>query len=369
MKILFISVYYPQFLASFYKKNTHFVENFTFEEHRKHILNELFGDCDFYSDGVRQNGHLAEDIIANDNHLQIKWAKENAFSGYNSIDLFSKIPYLQILIKPDWVDKILEAQISKISPDVLYFHDIEYFKPHFLHKLRKKYFVVAQKASPIWRMSSFKAANVVFTSFPHFVNIFKREGINSEYLKLAFGKKVLKVIPKQEHLYNCTFVGGISPHHSRGVRILYDISKKIKLDVFGYGKNTLDKSSSLYKMHHGEVWGKDMYKVLMQSNMTINRHIDIAGKYANNMRLFEATGSGTLLLTDNKINISEFFNVGKEIVVYKNADDLIKKIKYYSSHVNDLRNIAKAGQLRTLKDHNYKIRMKEMLHLLSKYYH
>lgn len=368
MKFLFISVYYPAFLNSFYDRCGNEVEKLSFQKHRQRLLDELFGDSDFYSAGVRENGYQADDIIANDEKLQKKWAKEEGFTNFGRINLFSKIPYLHIVVKPDWVEKILTAQIKKLTPDILYFQDVEYFTPKFLGKLGKKHFIIAQKASPLWKLNSFKKADLVFTSFPHFVSFFRANKINSEYLKLAFGKKVLEKIPKQKKIYNCTFVGGITRHHSWGNKVLEKVAKKEKLDVFGYGKDDLKKSSRLYSMHHGEVWGKEMYKVMMQSKMTINRHINVAGKYANNMRLFEATGSGTLLLTDNKQNIEDFFEVDKEIITYKNASDLIKKIKYFSRHAKERETIAKAGQARTLRDHNYKLRMGEMLKMVSKYY-
>lgn len=368
MNVLFISVYYQAFLDSFYKKNKQKVNNFSFDKHRSILLGELFGDSDFYSSGVKENGHESSDIIANDEFLQKKWLKESKIKLFEPPNFFGKLPYLNIIFKPSWVEKILARQIGELSPDILYFHDIEYFRPSFLKKLRKKYFVVAQKASPMWKMKSFKQADLVFTSFPHFVKMFRKNGINSEYLKLAFGEKVLKSIPKQKKKYNCTFVGGISRHHSKGTDTLEKVSEKVDLNIFGYGKNDLNPDSKLYKNHHGEVWGKDMYKILMQSKMTINRHINVAGKYANNMRLFEATGSGTLLLTDFKTNLKDFFKLGKEVVVYKDSDDLIKKIRYYTNHGKECEEIAKAGQKRTLKDHNYTKRMNEMIFLLKKYY-
>lgn len=368
MKILFISVYYPHFLDSFYRRNKSAVANLNFGDHLEKLLDELFGDSDFYSSGVRENGQEATDIIANDKLLQIKWAKENKFKQFSKVDIFSKVPYARIIFKPGWVEDILMAQIESASPDVLYFQDIEYFSPVFIKNLRKNYFIIAQKASPIWRIESFKNTDLVFTSLPHFVDKFKSYGIKSEYLKLAFGKKVLKVVPKQIKKYNCTFIGGISRHHSSGVKLLLDVYKKQKIDVFGYGRDYLPKNSTLYKSHHGEVWGKEMYQVMMQSAMTINRHINVAGEFANNMRLFEATGSGTMLLTDNKKNIKDFFDVDKEVVVYDDAEDLANKIEYFTNNPEIRQRIAKNGQIRTLKDHNYKIRMGEMLTILKRYY-
>ena len=43
-----------------------------------------------------------------------------------------------------------------------------------------------------------------------------------------------------------------------------------------------------------------MYEILRQSMLNLNHHIDVTGAYAGNARLFEATGVGTLLITDWK---------------------------------------------------------------------
>ena len=59
-----------------------------------------------------------------------------------------------------------------------------------------------------------------------------------------------------------------------------------------------------------------MYRVLARSKIALNRHIDVAEDHANNMRLYEATGVGTFLITDAKRNLSELFEPGEEVVTY-----------------------------------------------------
>jgi len=110
-----------------------------------------------------------------------------------------------------------------------------------------------------------------------------------------------------------------------------------------------------------------MYKILAQSKIVINRHIDVAEDYANNMRMFEATGMGALLITDEKKNLPELFKVGKEVVTYKDSADLTEKIKYYLQHEDERQKIAKAGQKRTLTDHTYLKRMEELARIIKKY--
>ena len=139
------------------------------------------------------------------------------------------------------------------------------------------------------------------------------------------------------------------------------------IDFFGYGADELDKNSPILPRHHGEVWGLAMYRALLSSRITINRHIDVAENYANNMRLYEATGCGALLITDAKDNLSELFEVDKEIVAYKTVDDLVSLIQYYTEHDQQREIIAAAGQQRTLNEHTYENRMRTLVDIVNNY--
>ncbi len=192
-------------------------------------------------------------------------------------------------------------------------------------------------------------------------------GLESEYQKLAFESRILNKIGKQKRIYDVTFIGSFTPDHSEGTKVLEEVAKKIPVHVWGQGLEYLSPNSSLRKNYHGEAWGLGMYKILAQSKIVINRHISVSSNYANNMRLYEATGIGAMLITDKKINLKDLFNIGTEIEEYKDSKDLSDKIKYFLENDIERIKIAKAGQLRTLKDHNYPVRMKELNQLILKY--
>jgi spore maturation protein CgeB len=93
----------------------------------------------------------------------------------------------------------------------------------------------------------------------------------------------------------------------------------------------------------------------------------VAENNANNMRLYEATGVGALLITDRKDNLGELFEVGKEVVAYSSPEEAAEMIRYYIAHPEEARAIARAGQARTLRDHTYQRRMDEMAPVLERY--
>ena len=114
------------------------------------------------------------------------------------------------------------------------------------------------------------------------------------------------------------------------------------------------------------LFGLDMYKLLRQSKVTFNRHTDAAGDSVGNMRMFQATGVGTCLLTDSGTNMSDLFEEEKEVVTYSSIDECIEKVNYLLEHEDVRRQIAAAGQRRTLKDHTTLNRCQQVDEILQK---
>ena len=126
------------------------------------------------------------------------------------------------------------------------------------------------------------------------------------------------------------------------------------------------KNSPIRKAYVGEVWGRSMFQILHNSKITINHHGSIP-PYANNMRLYEATGVGTLLITDWKKNITDMFEPDKEIVVYRTPEECAELVQYYLDHDKEREKIAKAGQERTIREHTYHQRMEELIEIVGRY--
>src|SRR5258706_13850048 len=103
-----------------------------------------------------------------------------------------------------------------------------------------------------------------------------------------------------------------------------------------------------------------MYQTLREALMTLNHHIDVAEAYAGNVRLFEATGVGPLLITDWKKNLHELFEPGKEVVAYRTPEECLEMIKYYLGHEDKRQPIANTGQRRALRDHCYLTRLEQL---------
>jgi hypothetical protein len=184
---------------------------------------------------------------------------------------------------------------------------------------------------------------------------------------LGFEPAVLSRLSTQGPKTPVSFVGSLTPYHPARAELLEYVCRQQRVDIWGYGAETLPENSTIQSHHLGIAWGTEMYQILHRSKITLNHHIGIAESYANNMRLFEATGVGTLLITDWKVNLHEMFEPGKEVIAYRTKEECAELIQYYLAHEDERESIARAGQQKTLKDHTYYQRMQELVQIASKY--
>ncbi len=68
-------------------------------------------------------------------------------------------------------------------------------------------------------------------------------------------------------------------------------------------------------------------------------------------RVFQVCLAGGFMLTEYVPGIEEYFEIDKEIVCFKNVEDLAEKVTYYLSHDNERKAIARAGWERATNNH------------------
>ncbi|MBX3611673.1 MAG: glycosyltransferase [Hydrogenophaga sp.] len=372
MKILIVDTYYAAFLARLYADQP-VLSSQSSDLQRRALLDACFGTSDFYSRHLNELGCDAQDLIVNCVPLQQAWAAENKVPLSK---LALKVPHR--VFRLPLVGKFLSslpgllevaiAQVKAFRPDVLYCQDLSFFPGEVLRELRSHVrLVVGQIACPLPPESFLKGYDLILTSFPHFVPRLKTLGVKSEYFRIGFDERVLPLLGNVERDVGFSFVGGISRHHGGAIPLMEHLARHTDIRFFGYGADSLPATSPIRARHGGEVWGLDMYRALARSRITLNRHINVAENNANNMRLYEATGTGALLLTDRKDNLGELFDVGREVVAYSSAEEAVELVRHFEAHPEEARGIADAGQARTLKEHTYARRMEELVPILKRH--
>jgi len=135
-------------------------------------------------------------------------------------------------------------------------------------------------------------------------------------------------------------------------------------------RNEFIPTKPLYKKYpsrcYQSKYGIEMYRILKQSKITLNIHSNNANGTVDNLRLFQATGVGTCLLTDTGANMKDLFIEDREIVTYSSIEECIEKVTYLLEHDDVRREIARAGQQRTLRDHTALNRCMQIDEILQK---
>lgn len=366
MRILLVHTYYPEYLADLYASDPG-LGHLDFNQQQQRILDTGFCLADAYSNALRGLGCAARDVIVNADPAQARWATEHGLTPSGNIH--------------DRRREIVHAQVNHYRPDVLYVFEWCPLGDAFLADIKPNVgLLVGQIASPLRENRTYGAYDLMISSWPPLVSHFRSEGIHAEPLRLAFDARVLDRLSGAQvgadslrPQYDVTFVGGFALSHTDRIAWLEDLLSEIDIDVFGYGVETTPQSSAIRTHHRGHAWGWRMYEVLRRSRVTLNRHahIDIRGtintNLANNMRLYEATGAGTCLVTEHRDNLEELFHPGGEVVAYEDGRDCVQKVRHYLEHEDERVAIAKAGQRRTLRDHTYTARMAELLEILRRH--
>ncbi|MBI4032677.1 glycosyltransferase family 1 protein [Candidatus Berkelbacteria bacterium] len=371
MNIAIVDPYYALFLAQFYQAHPA-VRSQSYAKQHRTLLDQCFGTADYYSRNLAPIGHDATELIVNAEPLQRAWGREHgmALASPGLRDQLARMPYLNRLVQPvDWLQPIVLAQLRDLKPDLLYCQDLTVLTPETLREVRRYIpHIVGQIASPIPDALDPTVFDLIVTAAPHFVPKFRERGVASAYLKIGFEPTVLKRLKAKPGHYGAVFIGGFSRHHAGGSRVFEQLVGDVPVDFWGYGTDDLAQNSPILDHFHGPAWGIAMYQTLASAKLCVNRHVDVAGEYAGNMRLFEATGVGTMLITDWKKNLGEFFEPGKEVETYRSPEELADKVRYYLSHDSARAKIARAGQRRTLREHTYARRMKELDRILRTHF-
>jgi spore maturation protein CgeB len=67
-------------------------------------------------------------------------------------------------------------------------------------------------------------------------------------------------------------------------------------------------------------------------------------------RSFEVLCCQGFALVEHRRDVERFFEIGREIEVFRSRDEAIDKIKYYLEHDDERREIARRGRQRVLRD-------------------
>jgi len=351
-----------EYAAGFYKRDAELAEK-PYATQLQVLFDDCFAFADFWKTGLEKTGKFSVlEILHTVKPLQKRWALENG------------VPFSPAR----WKEEILDAQLDAFAPDIIFIPAS--FNATAQFALKRKHpsirFLINWDGTTINDPARFPGTDLILSDDILSTRFYQERGLHAYNFRFGFSPKILRGIAQGRERYDTTFTGSLqmgNDYHLKRFEFLAALARQMPLDLWvSYfphpslrpEKNWLVQLRKmrrenyrdawrLFLHNHGGVFGLAMFQVLADSKITLNMHGPSQNTKAGNMRLWEATGVGALLLTDDKDNMRDHFEPGKEIVTYTSVGDAIDKIKYFLTHENERRAIAEAGQRRTLRDYTY----------------
>lgn len=158
--------------------------------------------------------------------------------------------------------------------------------------------------------------------------------------------------------YNVSFIG---THDNE----LYGDREKYMMSIKDLGLNIWGTDSwaktPLAECFHGSSLGDQRFDIYSQSKIVVDVKRDSVPQDGLSNRPFEAAGCGALYMTNcPPEDVERVYREGKEVISFKNEDDLREKVIYYLNHEKERENVARAAYIRTVAEHTYVDRVKQL---------
>lgn len=131
---------------------------------------------------------------------------------------------------------------------------------------------------------------------------------------------------------------------------------KIELGLYG-GRLPYWASSEVKRNHTGRYVTKDEKSQIFGSALAVLNSTSMREFSSVNCRAFEIAGTGGLQIMEYRQSIEECFEPGKEILLYKNLDELFEMIDRAKKDPAAMKLIRTAAAARALHEHTYKHRL------------
>jgi spore maturation protein CgeB len=263
---------------------------------------------------------------------------------------------------------------DEIKPDLIFFSLYQdQFEVSTLDYLKSRYKTINWFGDDQWRFDNFTHKYVnLFTycittdkfSIPKYKELGQKNIIYSQWAAIN-----IHDMPKMnKYMYDISFVGGFHPYRKWFIDTLN--KKGLKIEAFGNGWS------------NGPLSAEEMNAVFTSSKINLNignsnsfdmrylfsswKAIPLLFRSKKNAsqikaRNFEIPYFNGFQLTDYVPTIENYFDLGKEIICYKDIDEAELLIKYYLDNNEERETIKNNSHTKAIQEHGYINRLKEVL--------
>ncbi len=395
MRLLRLTSVYPAYAHSFYAKRPTLAAA-SYATQLAALAEDASGGADFWSHALRSFGYTTAELFTNIKPLQQAWVQEELPTAERALS----------------EHEVALAQVAAFQPDILwYVHSDDLLLAQIRALPHPPRLILGWVGSAIPRQRKWQQLDLMLSCAPESVTYFSQNGLPALHLNHGFDPRINRSLVARAPLIDLSFIGSIirsTDFHLLREQILVKLVDALKIGIYSPSANysardqvktvaratlqrttrTLQRSHLLppslakqpvirralqgttapFRLVHPHlqaalrpaVFGLEMFQTLCDSKINLNIHADSSPLYASNMRLFEATGVSACLLTDWRPNLQELFDIDREVVAYRSAEECVEKALWLLERPEERAKVAQAGQRRTLRDHTYQVRAAQL---------
>lgn len=289
----------------------------------------------------------------------------------HEVELFDYAGEIQALGKAEMNQKLL-ARIQEWQPTVTLFSlYTDQFEPAVVNKLRDCTKTICFFHDDTWRVeySRYWARHFDFFTTPDVYGEVKYREIglnNAIYFPFGCNEQIFTKVDVSKK-YDVSFVGGWHPHREWLIKRLERSGINVK--VVGH------------RWPEGEINQEGMVRLFNESRINLNlsnsaswdaRYLATSPRGLLNRirspksieqlkaRIFEVNGCGAFQLSYYVEGLERLYDIGNEIAIYLDPDDLLQKVKLYLANEALRSSIAEAGYVRTQSEHTFDSRFRHV---------
>lgn len=167
-------------------------------------------------------------------------------------------------------------------------------------------------------------------------------------------------LPVSDHI---VVVGNMYPSRTLLLRRLVDAGLNLRL--YGGGFPRWLKDDRLAARHAGRYVRREEKAAIFRSAAAVLNNLHPGEISGVNQRLFEATACGAAVLTEWRPSLPELFEEGKEVLAFRDFDELLEKARFLLANPDRGRAMGDAASARAHAEHGYEERLSVMFDCLG----
>ena len=282
-------------------------------------------------------------------------------------DLVSRLPIgANTLFSLTGMDEWLIRTISRLGPSHVYCLAVNALPVKVAAHIKSQGIIlVGQIASPLPPKRSLSNYSHMFTAMPCLREKFHEIGLSSSHLLLGYNPSTSSLSKDwREREISTIFIGSLGRHHKNSFAILSAAAEVDPgLRIYAPSRPKQLKKLGLDQNYFGEAFGRKMFALLGNSRLVLNRHAGFATGLSANLRMYEASGMGASLLTEENPSLYSIFPRG-DVFTYDKISDVRDVVALARDDDPKIREAAQKAQRTTMSRHTVMHRAKEVLRVM-----